>query len=80
MGLSEAQGRELALATCAGAAALGLQSSESPSVLRERVTSKGGTTYAAITSMQAAGVGEAIQRAVLAAQQRARELGDEFAG
>jgi len=80
MGLSEAQGRELALATCAGAAALGLQSSEAPGVLRERVTSKGGTTYAAVTSMQAAGVGEAIQRAVLAAQQRARELGDEFAG
>ena len=80
MGLSEAQGRELALATCGGAAALGLASSESPTVLRERVTSKGGTTYAAISSLQADQVGEAVQRAVRAAQQRARELGDEFAG
>jgi pyrroline-5-carboxylate reductase len=78
MGLSVEQGRQLALATCGGAAALGLQSTESPTVLRERVTSKGGTTYAAITSLQADGVGEAIQRAVKAAQVRARELGDEF--
>lgn len=80
MGLSEAQGRELALATCGGAAALGLASSESPTVLRERVTSKGGTTFAAISSMQTDQVGTAVQRAVRAAQQRARELGDEFAG
>ena len=78
LGLSAEQGRRLALATCGGAAALGLQSSESPTVLRERVTSKGGTTYAAITSMQADGVGEAVQRAVLAAARRAKELGDEF--
>ncbi|MDT9001636.1 pyrroline-5-carboxylate reductase [Paucibacter sp. APW11] len=78
MGLSEAQSRELALATCAGAAALALQSGESPTLLRERVTSKGGTTHAAISSLQADGVGAAVQRAVLAAQQRARELGDEF--
>ncbi|MEO3712498.1 pyrroline-5-carboxylate reductase [Roseateles flavus] len=79
MGLSEAQGRELALATCAGAAALALQSGDSPTVLRERVTSKGGTTHAAISAMQAAGVGPAIVQAVKAAQRRARELGEEFA-
>jgi len=78
MGLSAEQGRQLALATCAGAAALALQSDESPATLRERVTSKGGTTYAALSSLQADGVGAAVQRAVLAAQQRARELGDEF--
>lgn len=78
MGLTAEQGRQLALATCGGAAALGLQSSESPAVLRERVTSKGGTTHAAIASLQADQVGEAVQRAVKAAQIRARELGDEF--
>ncbi len=78
MGLSAEQGRQLALATCAGAAALAQQSSESPATLRERVTSKGGTTYAALSSLQADGVGPAIQRAVKAAQARARELGDEF--
>ena len=78
MGLTAEQGRQLALATCGGAAALGLASTESPTMLRERVTSKGGTTYAAISSLQADGVGEAVQRAVKAAQVRARELGDEF--
>jgi pyrroline-5-carboxylate reductase len=78
LGLSAEQGRQLALATCAGAAALAQQSSETPATLRERVTSKGGTTYAALSSMQADGVAQAIQRAVKAAQQRARELGDEF--
>ena len=78
MGLSAEQGRRLALATCAGAAALGLASDESPATLRERVTSKGGTTYAAVTSLQADAVDTAIRRAVLAAQQRAAELGKEF--
>jgi pyrroline-5-carboxylate reductase len=78
MGLTAEQGRRLALATCSGAAALGLASDESPTVLRERVTSKGGTTHAAITSMQADAVDAAIRRAVLAAQQRAAELGREF--
>jgi len=47
-------------------------------VLRERVTSKGGTTHAALTSLEAAGVKDAFIRALAAAQQRARELGDEF--
>ena len=78
MGLSAEQGRRLALATCAGAAGLGLASDESPTTLRERVTSKGGTTHAAITSLQADGVDAAIGRAVLAAQRRAAELGREF--
>jgi pyrroline-5-carboxylate reductase len=78
MGLTEAQGRQLALATCGGAAALGLQASESITVLRERVTSKGGTTFAAISSLQADGVGAAVQKAVKMAHIRAAELGDEF--
>jgi pyrroline-5-carboxylate reductase len=47
-------------------------------VLRERVTSKGGTTYAALTAMQNAQVGALFQAALRAAQQRAHELGDEF--
>ena len=42
------------------------------------MTSKGGTTHAAITSLQADGVGDAIERAVKAAHRRAGELGDEF--
>lgn len=78
MGLSAEQGRQLALATFSGAAALASSSGEAPQVLRERVTSKGGTTHAAITSLEADGMKAAFVRALHAAQQRARELGDEF--
>jgi pyrroline-5-carboxylate reductase len=78
MGLTAAQGRELALATFSGATALALQGDEPPSVLRERVTSKGGTTHAAITSLEADGVKALFVKALKAAQRRAKELGDEF--
>ncbi len=76
MGLSPAQGRTLALATFTGAAALAQQSTEPLELLRERVTSKGGTTHAALQSLQADDVGESIVKALRAAQQRARELGE----
>ena len=78
MGLSEAQGKQLALATFAGATALAQASDDPPELLRERVTSKGGTTYAALTAMEASGIKPAFVQALKAAQQRARELGDEF--
>jgi pyrroline-5-carboxylate reductase len=78
MGLSAVQGRELALATFTGAAQLAAQSSDPVEVLRERVTSKGGTTHAAITSMEQAGVKQAIIEAMKAAAARGRELGDEL--
>jgi len=48
------------------------------SVLRERVTSKGGTTYAALVSMEQSGVKDAIIKAVKAASARGKELGEEF--
>ena len=76
MGLTAQQGRTLALATFAGATALAEASDEAPAVLRERVTSKGGTTHAALMSLEADGVKAAIVKALRAAQQRARELGD----
>jgi len=78
MGLSAEQGKALALATFAGAAELAAQSPESLEVLRQRVTSKGGTTYAAITSMEASGVKPAIMEAMKAAAARGRELGEEL--
>jgi pyrroline-5-carboxylate reductase len=77
-GLSEVQARQLAQATFSGAAALAKQSSETPQVLRERVTSKGGTTYAAITAMQEAQIAPHFERALQAAYLRAGELGREF--
>ncbi len=78
LGLTEAQGRELAEATFAGAAELAMRSDEPVSLLRERVTSKGGTTYAALVSMEASGVKPAIVKALHAAAARGKELGDEF--
>ena len=78
MGLSEAQAHQLAVGTFAGASELARRSEESPAVLRQRVTSKGGTTYAALQSMEADHIGQKVQNALRAAQQRARELGDEF--
>jgi pyrroline-5-carboxylate reductase len=78
MGLSQAQGRDLALATFAGATALAQASAEAPEVLRERVTSKGGTTHAALGVLQADGVKASFISAMRAAQHRARELGDQF--
>ena len=78
MGLSAEQGRALALATFDGATELARRSPESPETLRAQVTSKGGTTFAAISALEAAGVKAAFVAALQAAQQRAHELGDEF--
>ena len=78
MGLSADQAYQLAVATFSGASSLAAASTESPEVLRQRVTSKGGTTYAAITSMEAGGIKPAFVKAMQAAELRARELGDEF--
>jgi pyrroline-5-carboxylate reductase len=78
MGLAPEQARRLAIGTFAGAAQLAKDSSEPLELLRERVTSKGGTTYAALTSMEADGVKPSFVKAMHAAGQRAKELGDEF--
>lgn len=80
MGLSAQQAHRLAVGTFVGASELARRSDEPPAVLRERVTSKGGTTYAALQSMEAAGVGPAFERAMEAARHRADELGNEFGG
>jgi pyrroline-5-carboxylate reductase len=78
MGLTSSQGKQLALATFAGATSLAAASDEAPEVLRERVTSKGGTTFAALSSLESDQVKAAFVKALKAAQHRARELGDEF--
>ncbi|MDP3797763.1 MAG: pyrroline-5-carboxylate reductase [Polaromonas sp.] len=78
MGLDGAQARKLAVGTFVGASALAHASDEPPEVLRARVTSKGGTTYAALTAMEQAGIKQQFMQAIQAARQRASELGDEF--
>jgi pyrroline-5-carboxylate reductase len=78
LGLNDQQARQLTLATFTGAARLAAQSQESPAELRERVTSKGGTTAAALSVMGEHEVQQHIVQALAAAQKRSVELGDEF--
>ena len=78
MGLSREQAYQLAIGTFVGSAALAKASTEPIEILRSRVTSKGGTTYAAITSMEQDNVKTLFMRAMKAARQRAKEMGDEF--
>ncbi len=78
MGLTRVQAYQLAIATFAGASELARSSDEAPQILRQRVTSKGGTTHAAITSMETSQVDDLFRRAMHAARNRAREMGQEF--
>ena len=78
MGLSREQAYRLSVGTFAGASELARASEDPPEVLRQRVTSKGGTTYAAITSMEQDQVQALFVKALHAACNRAEELGDEF--
>ena len=78
MGLSREQAHQLAVGTFVGAAALAKASTEPIEILRSRVTSRGGTTYAAITSMEQDNVKALFIQAMQAARQRAKEMGDEF--
>ncbi len=75
LGFTPEQGRQLAIETVQGAAALAAQSSEAASTLRERVTSKGGTTEAALKVMAEKGVKEGIVAGCKAAEARGQELG-----
>jgi pyrroline-5-carboxylate reductase len=78
MGFSETDAKKLAIETFVGTARLAAQSAEDVSVLRERVTSKGGTTERALASMEADRVKDLIVRALHAANQRAHELGEQL--
>ena len=78
MGLSAEQSQQLAIGTFVGASELARASAEPPAVLRERVTSKGGTTHAALSAMEHDQVAQAFERAMQAACARAKTLGDEF--
>lgn len=73
-GLEEGVALELAAQTVFGAAKLLREQQESPEVLRERVTSPGGTTRAGLDSLQAAGFAETMAGAVRAATRRSAEL------
>ncbi|HPW30806.1 MAG TPA: pyrroline-5-carboxylate reductase [Rhodoferax sp.] len=78
MGLSREQAYQLAVGTFIGAGELAQSSHEPPEILRQRVTSKGGTTHAAIVSMEESHIKELFAKALHAAQRRAVEMGNEF--
>lgn len=76
LGFTPQQARMLTQETFLGATKLACQSPDDPSTLRARVTSKGGTTERALSSMNESGIKLAIEHAILAAAERSRELGD----
>jgi len=80
LGLSSEASRLLAIETFLGASRLAARSDEPPSTLREKVTSKGGTTAAALASLNQDEVAASIKQAVTQAKNRATELASQFGG
>lgn len=74
-GLPRDQAERLAAQTLLGAGILLRDSTESAATLRERVTSKGGTTEAALKQFEADGLSKVIAAGFRAAAERSRELG-----
>ncbi len=75
MGLPRDLAQKLAAQTVAGAAEMVLQTGKHPAVLKDEVTSPGGTTIAGLEALEEAGVRAAFLTAVRAATERAQELG-----
>lgn len=80
LGLPRDLATSLAVATVEGSAALAAQTGEHPVVLRERVSSPGGTTVAAVAQLDAHGVRAGVVAAARAAYERSRELGAAQSG
>lgn len=78
LGLSADVARRLAIQTARGAAAMAHQGDDSPSELRTKVTSKGGTTAAAIEALETGGFAELVEKAMQAARARAIEMGEMY--
>jgi pyrroline-5-carboxylate reductase len=76
LGLPPETARLLTLQTALGAAKMALESRESAAVLRQRVTSPGGTTERALATFEQGGLRELVEQALRAASDRAAELGD----
>lgn len=80
LGLERAIATQLTLQTALGAALMAKTSDDPPAILRQNVTSPGGTTEAALQVMTEQGLGETISAALKAADNRAGELAEEFGG
>lgn len=79
-GLDEAMARELTLQTVLGAAQMVKTTAEDPAVLRKKVTSPGGTTQAAIETLESYRFAEAVRKAIFRAAERAGEMGAMIGG
>ena len=77
LGMDKATAKRLVSKTALGAARLLIESGHEPGVLRQRVTSKGGTTERAIKVFDRAGMKKIIEKAVTAAARRSKELSGE---
>ncbi len=78
MGLSEKNARLLTVQTAFGATKMALEIDEEPAILRQNVTSPGGTTERAIQTFQQGGLEKLVNEALTAAQSRAHELAEEL--
>jgi pyrroline-5-carboxylate reductase len=76
LGFDAAAARQLSVETFVGASRLAQQSKESISTLRAQVTSKGGTTEAALKVFAEQAIAQSIGQGIRAAQARGQELGD----
>jgi pyrroline-5-carboxylate reductase len=74
LGLDADTSRLLTIQTALGAARMAMESRDSPALLRERVTSPGGTTERALGVFAEGSLQELFQRAMTAARDRSREL------
>jgi len=74
MGLDEDTARLLTLQTALGAARMAMESNDPPGVLREKVTSPGGTTEKALTRFEQANLRGLFREALAAARERSEEL------
>jgi pyrroline-5-carboxylate reductase len=75
LGLTPEQAHKLATQTALGAAQMLTTSADAPAELRRKVTSPGGTTYAAISHMESQQLPQIVVDAVKAAAKRSHELG-----
>jgi pyrroline-5-carboxylate reductase len=78
LGLDPVTARKLAVETARGSGRMAAEASEPPAELRAQVTSKGGTTAAALEVLEAAGVRGIFAAAVAAGARRSTELAQEF--
>lgn len=78
LGLSQDAARQLALHTALGAARIALEGDDPPDVLRQKVTSPGGTTERALNIFNEGGMPDLVRAAVTGARDRAQELADEL--